>query len=188
MSEVTNKLKGNWWSFMFCNYKMFDLKSVYVEFSQSLWFWRSVSKKAATLMKNILKVNFSVEHNLGCATGVLLSKSCWNVRSAEEAYFRQSFTEFFSIFTFNIYLGLFAQVVNVFWWVWEMRRVILSVFFHSSYTAHSLGILLMFTWLSSAFFSLKSFHASIDVLQTIHVLFQHIFGMKFGARTKWLSI
>lgn len=61
--------------------------------------------------------NLTVEHNLSVATGVFLSKSCWGVRSAEEAYFRQSFTEFFSIFTFNIYLGLFAQIVNVFWWV-----------------------------------------------------------------------
>lgn len=59
--------------------------------------------------------NVAVEHNLSIATGVFLSKSCWNVRSAEEAYFRQSFTEFFSTFTFNIYLGLFAQIVNVFW-------------------------------------------------------------------------
>lgn len=58
---------------------------------------------------------FSVEHNLGVASGLYLSKSCWNVQSAEEAYFRQSFTDFFSVFQFNIYLGLFVQVINVFW-------------------------------------------------------------------------
>lgn len=58
----------------------------------------------------------SVEHNLGIASGLYLSKSCWNVQSAEEAYFRQSFTDFFAVFKFNIYLGLFAQIINVFWW------------------------------------------------------------------------
>lgn len=59
---------------------------------------------------------FSVEHNLGIASGLYLSKSCWNVQSAEEAYFRQSFTDFFSVFEFNIYLGILAQTVNVFWY------------------------------------------------------------------------
>lgn len=57
----------------------------------------------------------SVEHNLGVASGLYLSKSCWNVRSAEEAYFRQSFTDFFAVFKFNIYLGLLAQVINILW-------------------------------------------------------------------------
>lgn len=57
----------------------------------------------------------SVEHNLGIASGLYLSKSCWNVQSAEEAYFRQSFTDFFAVFKFNIYLGIFSQVINVFW-------------------------------------------------------------------------
>lgn len=57
-----------------------------------------------------------VEHNLGIASGLYLSKSCRNVQSAEEAYFRQSFTDFFSVFEFNIYLGILAQTVNVFWY------------------------------------------------------------------------
>lgn len=62
------------------------------------------------------RIFFSVEHNLGIASGLYLSKSCWNVRSAEEAFFRQSFTDFFAVFKFNIYLGVFAQVINVFWY------------------------------------------------------------------------
>ena len=64
-----------------------------------------------------------VEHNLGIASGVYVSKSCWGVHSAEEAYFRQSFTDFFASFKFNIYLGLFAQIVNLFWYVKELGNV-----------------------------------------------------------------
>jgi gustatory receptor len=52
---------------------------------------------------------------------VFVSKSCWGVRSAEEAYFRQSFTDFFASFKFNIYLGLFTQIVNLFWYVRKLE-------------------------------------------------------------------
>lgn len=67
--------------------------------------------------------SFSVEHNLGIASGLYLSKSCWNVQSAEEAYFRQSFTDFFSVFEFNIYLGILAQTVNVFWYALSQSNI-----------------------------------------------------------------
>lgn len=71
---------------------------------------------ALCLVKILLRrIFFSVEHNLGIASGRYLSKSCWNVQSAEEAYFRQSFTDFFTVFKFNIYLGIFAQIINGFW-------------------------------------------------------------------------
>jgi hypothetical protein len=56
-----------------------------------------------------------VEHFLGIASSVFVSKSCWGVQSAEEAYFRQSFTDFFASFKFNVYLGLFAQIINFYW-------------------------------------------------------------------------
>jgi len=73
----------------------------------------------------------AVEHNLGIVSGLYLSKSCWGVRSAEEAYFRQSFTDFFSVFSFNIYLGLFAQIVNVFctfaWNFIDVYLIVMSV-------------------------------------------------------------
>ncbi|CAO1403379.1 unnamed protein product [Diamesa serratosioi] len=53
-----------------------------------------------------------VEHILAIASGFYLSKECWNVHSAEEAYFKQSFTDFFAAFNYNIYLALFAQAIN----------------------------------------------------------------------------
>ncbi|XP_070501269.1 gustatory receptor for sugar taste 64f-like [Chironomus tepperi] len=72
-----------------------------------------------------------IEHNLGIASGVYVSKSCWGVHSAEEAYFRQSFTDFFASFKFNIYLGLFAQIVNLFctfaWNFIDVYLIIVSV-------------------------------------------------------------
>lgn len=68
----------------------------------------------SVIMINIFQL--PVEHNLGIASGLYLSKSCWNVQSAEEAYFRKSFTDFFSVFKFNVYLGFLAQIINVFWW------------------------------------------------------------------------
>ena len=58
---------------------------------------------------------FTVEHNLGIASGLYLSKSCWNVRSAQEAYFRLSFTDFFTIFGYNVYLGVLVQGINFYW-------------------------------------------------------------------------
>lgn len=85
----------------------------------------------------LISFNFLVEHNLGIASGVFLSKSCWDVRSAEEAYFRQSFTEFFSIFTFNIYLGLFAQIVNVFWWATKWNLLFITNLNNTLSTCHS---------------------------------------------------
>lgn len=58
---------------------------------------------------------FIVEHILAIASGFYLSKECWNVHSAGEAYFKQSFTDFFTAFTYNIYLALFAQAINFLW-------------------------------------------------------------------------
>lgn len=85
----------------------------------------SVSHPLALCLVKIYlrRIFFSVEHNLGIASGLYLSKSCWNVRSADEAYFRQFFTDFFTVFKYNVFLGAFAQVVNVFWCGYSNRNV-----------------------------------------------------------------
>ncbi|CRK99527.1 CLUMA_CG012846, isoform A [Clunio marinus] len=50
---------------------------------------------------------FLVEHNLGIASGIYSSKSCWSMQPADEAYFRNSFIDFFTVF--NIFAWNFID-------------------------------------------------------------------------------
>lgn len=58
---------------------------------------------------------FPVEHTFSIIGALNLSSDeCYTIRSKEEAYFRKSFTELFSIFPYSVFLGIFAQIMNSF--------------------------------------------------------------------------
>ncbi len=84
-------------------------------------------------INNVFKFYFNilVEHLLAILNGIYLTSNCYGYESEIEAYFRQAFSGFFSLFSYNLMLGILAQSMNTFctfaWTFIDCYLIVISI-------------------------------------------------------------